>query len=992
MANNIIETNRICYVDPNDIRGSIKNEKNELVPVTPDYTDMCIWCNLIVEPSSRLKNQGDGKNDEGDTFISYDFTVKGSNVSFMQGKDAEQYNFLTTDYTNIDFEEIRHRNIIEGLQIESINIAFTNYQTPQVTIKFIDIRGGGFFGREEATHNEYGKLSNLELDRNNNIFDNFFSCFVSFPYPRFKLQVKGFYGKPVTFQLTCTNFNGRFNSQTGNFEITVQFIGYEYGVLGDIPFDLLIAAPLTGAGEVYWNSQCKDLEKSGWGLGKDNTPPLRLYDFYQKISSELQPTKEDETKEERLDELENSVADDSRLTQMEVILEEKAKLGEIKLMLNKIKQCINNTFDPSYVTHCENDQEDVIIIYNKTEKFEFTNKLVELCKLHNDLALMVNDYNTSYEDDISDIISNTWIEKHEKQEWKPSDVEFTEFMEHKDGGDRNKKEGHVNNIIALNSEDKSLKKPITDENSCIDYKIGKFYSSDWYTISKGVSKKIYEDLSTRNWSIYGVDGGRGLSFAKYAVAFDFGNTHEQIDNKLTQLTKIYDEYRESLMDMNNKSITELVGFAPYIGDYFKVVMCHLETLVYLFNVYADMIYEQMDNDKRTPANLGIRSLEVETDVPSEIKNVPPFPSVYKKYRTDEEAMEQLNTGKDIVTNAWIGDFKGKTPWLEKQFVEEIYEAAERIKADRKTDDEVLETTSNNYDSLNPIDYYFPIPNYAYTTFDGLKLYAGLRAYITAYMMVEGNWKFSEKFFEDLGMYDGYIYTTKKPDNVMLKNVTGGRVTHADLYDGVVYTENFKNNNPLLYEFSKEYKDRQPVFIKQDENGGNSKYLEYNFMRKKGTGDEGNCNYIPLDNFLSVKKVGFNKYTHTPGEYDWAPQNKTQSEFLFSTEVPNFIDNYKDTHMFEIKDDPITIRKIKYTWDNFKKGNINIAGKTSKELLDTLSKFVLLDDDRYKEFYEIAPDENFNTYNDLGINIEALNDDVKNNKTNEIKNKFLKLKN
>lgn len=990
MANNIIETNRICYVDPNDIRGSIKNEKNELVPVTPDYTDMCIWCKLIVEHSSRLKNQGGGASvDDADTMISYDFTVKGNNVSFMQGKDAEQYNFLTTDYTNIDFEEVRRRNIIEGLQIESINIAFTNYQTPQVTIKFIDIRGGGFFGREEATHNEYGKLSNLELDKDNNVFDNFFSCFVSFPYPRFKLQVKGFYGKPVTFQLTCTSFNGRFNSQTGNFEITVQFIGYEYGVLGDIPFDLLIAAPLTGAGEVYWNKQCNNLEKSGWGLGKNNTPPTRLYEFYQKISSQLQPTKENETQEERLNELESSVADDSQLTKMEVVLEQKVKLGEIKLKIEQIKQCINRTFDPNYITHCENSQEDVFVVYNKTEKFETSGKLVELFKLFNDLVLMVKDYNTAYEDDISDIISNTWIEKHEKQEWRPSDVEFTQFITHKDGGNKKMKDGHSNIITALNSENKSLRATITNENSCIGYKIGKFYSSDWYTISKGVSKKIYEDLSTRNWSIYGVDGGTGLSFAGYAVVFDFGNTHEQIDNKITQLTNTYDEYRKNLMDMNNKPITELVGFAPYIGDYFKVVMCHLETLVYLFNVYADMIYEQINKGDRTPDKLGIRNLPIETDVPSEMKDVPPFPSVYKNYTTDEEATEQLNTGKEILSHAWIGHFNGKTPWLEKLFVEEIYEAAERIKDNRKTEDEVWEITNNNYDSLNPIDHYVSIPQYAYTTFDGLKLYAGLRAYITAYMMVEGNWKFSEKFFEDLGMYDAYIYTTKKPYKVMLKEVTGGRVTHADLYNSVVYTEEFKNSKPFLYEFSKEYEDRQPVFIKQDEDGS---YLDYNFMKKKGTGDEGYCNYIPLDNFPSVKRAGFVNYTHKPGEYDWEPQNPNYSNFLFSTEVQNFIDNYESTHMFEIKDNQIDIRKIKYTWDNFKNGEINIAGKSSKEFLDTMSKFVYLDDDRYNEFYEIAPDENFKTYNDLGINIETLNDDIKNNKATEIKNKFLKLEN
>ena len=187
----IVENNRICYVDPNDIRGNIDG-----APLTPDYTDFSIWCNLIVERSSRLKNQASG-SDAGEKFmVSFDLT-KGHTgtefVSFLQGKDADDYNFLTTDYTNIDYGTIKERNIIEGLQIETVNISFTNYQTPQVTIKFVDIRGGGFFGREEATHSEFGGLSSLE-EKNNQMFDNFYSCFVSFPYPRFRLQVKGFYG------------------------------------------------------------------------------------------------------------------------------------------------------------------------------------------------------------------------------------------------------------------------------------------------------------------------------------------------------------------------------------------------------------------------------------------------------------------------------------------------------------------------------------------------------------------------------------------------------------------------------------------------------------------------------------------------------------------------------------------------------------------------------------------------------------------------------
>jgi hypothetical protein len=47
----IHDENRIVYVEPNDVNGYIDNN-----PLTPEYTDFCVYCNLIVEKSSRLKN------------------------------------------------------------------------------------------------------------------------------------------------------------------------------------------------------------------------------------------------------------------------------------------------------------------------------------------------------------------------------------------------------------------------------------------------------------------------------------------------------------------------------------------------------------------------------------------------------------------------------------------------------------------------------------------------------------------------------------------------------------------------------------------------------------------------------------------------------------------------------------------------------------------------------------------------------------------------
>jgi hypothetical protein len=63
---------------------------------------------------------------------------------------------------------------------------------------------------------------------------NKFSTFFQLPYPMYELTVKGYYGQAVKYCLHMIKFNTKFNSQTGNFEITANFIGYTYAMLSDM--------------------------------------------------------------------------------------------------------------------------------------------------------------------------------------------------------------------------------------------------------------------------------------------------------------------------------------------------------------------------------------------------------------------------------------------------------------------------------------------------------------------------------------------------------------------------------------------------------------------------------------------------------------------------------------------------------------------------------------------------------------------------------------
>ena len=951
--NNIEYNNRICYVDPNDVRGHIKNfdsTDERLVPLTPDYPEYCIWCNLIVERSSRLKNQVERENNEGTSIISFDMTNanNGTNfVSFMQGKDADNYNFLTTDYTNIDFDTIRKRNIIEGLQIEKINVSFVNYQTPQVTINFVDIRGGGFFGREEATHNEYGDLSGLSVDERARKMDNLFSCFVSFPYPRFRLQIKGFYGKPVTFQLTCTSFNGRFNSSTGNFEIVVQFIGYEYGILGDIPFDLLIAAPITKTGGQYWDAHVEDMMNNKWSLDKDGTEaPYKLYDFFKNIAKEL-----DSSSEEELDE---NIVDDS--TELFALSANKQieGLGIIKQYIQEFKQALISTFKPDYITDCPNDAENTVIVYSPTESCAINENL---CNKYNNLCTAIDEYNKKYKTENGGI-STSLIPNSGKNgkwvEWKPTQVRFGRFMEHKSS---NNNGSDVNIVISQNSDGNVTNAPITGESSCCKFKVRKMNANDWYEITPGMSKRIYNDLSSRDWAVYGKDNGKHLAFASYALAINFGPTAKEIDDKITEINENYNKLKTQISEQKGRTIRDIVGFSPYVGRFFKVVMCHLETLVAMFNTFADKIYEELNAKTRKPSDLGIKNLDTETDVPgSEFDQVPPFPAVYSKYVTREEDDKILNEGKNIVAKTWIGDFSGN--WQEREMVEELYKAAQRISESRTAMTDTSSELEGMFNSIMPIDYYYGIPNYAYNTAIGAAFYAGLRAEIALNFM-QGGKDVSDSDAEILGNYDGYVFAKYSTSKAFIKSLSKDEAFYKNIYDTCVYTNGFKNSEPFIFEFAKVHENRHPLFV---EKGSNVKY-------KYMTNDFTNTEYIPMENNNSPGNANaYSKYyTYETGN-DFTAKDDTGS-FLVSG---SYSSTYEKTHHFGIIRDEGSISKILATYNDLIEGKSQIGGKSASAITNVIKKYTNVDNDEYiTNFYNGKTKDYYGNYSSYGIDVNNI---------------------
>jgi LAS superfamily LD-carboxypeptidase LdcB len=217
------KSGRLKIIDPNKIHS---NDSFSNIPVNNEDLTISVILSTYKKGRTILtatNNTTGTFNTQGDISINF---IDGSNVN---GKKV-----LTTNYTDLTtiFDDNATNNAGESLGITSIDIDFNSQQAPLITINFIDVRGSAIFQNE----------ANITGGKNK------YSTFFQLPYPLFRLTIKGYYGLPVEYCLHMTKFNSKFNSQTGNFEITANFIGFTYAMMSDMLIGYLKAIPFTTIG------------------------------------------------------------------------------------------------------------------------------------------------------------------------------------------------------------------------------------------------------------------------------------------------------------------------------------------------------------------------------------------------------------------------------------------------------------------------------------------------------------------------------------------------------------------------------------------------------------------------------------------------------------------------------------------------------------------------------------------------------------------------
>lgn len=583
-----IKKGRLVYTDPNNYTGLSNGNEYGADNTTFNMEDYGISVDLkVIVPDRSDCGLVDYENN-----VLYNIEMNNGQIytTFLGGSKlnggTDEDNYLTDSYTNISYKEVGNgNNDKENLGISSIDITYDSWMYPQVVIKFTDVRGYSLMMPEEEAY--YENLSSdkantqgqsYEIDKNK-ACGSFFRSLFSFPCPRFLLKVKGFYGKSVTFTLAVNEFKSSFNSRTGNFDVTVSFIGYMYGFYTDIPMKYLIIAPYDQYyGEEYW-------AKKQFKFDTPNDNGTLIPTFV-----------------ELMNKIENAGNEITQITSNSGNIKTYKKYTQQIIALNDIAAKFK-TFVKGLGQNNSTINKDAVI------------------KGDNEILVLLGNYNSSVNSRLAFYNSedyralNEAIANYNKNGWDTLTLPNTKT--------------DTNDFIMY-----QMFNTIQSENSKIIEFIylnnSEFPFPDW-------KKRIREDKTLN--SFIGESGkyrNKYVDILKngYGFLYKTGTFLQDIENKVSDLEAKQKSIIEVINDQINNEIYNVLGFKPTLRNIFKILYAHLDTF---FNVFYHCVGNiKSKGNERTVSALNLNIADTDLSAKNNGNSfVPPFPLVTKNNGDDK---------------------------------------------------------------------------------------------------------------------------------------------------------------------------------------------------------------------------------------------------------------------------------------------------------------------------------------------------------------------
>lgn len=581
MSNEIDTGRPYIYVEPNALpidKG--KKESSTLMldgngntfSKVPDIEDYSMYVNLEMEVKSRYAGTA---NQANKTFmVSWDGSksqidfMEGSKLHFTDKEGKKSINAFTTNYADFSYEDLdnnKSATTSEMFGISSIDIDYTNRYVPQVSINFVDVRGMSLFAPETEAHNLI--QNGVDSTKNPNIAGSFFSSFFCFPYPLFRMKVKGYYGKPIVYELNCVDWKATFDCSTGNFGCNAHFIGYDCALLSDITFNMLCISPLTSKGSNYWSSMGGQSFLTADSATNESANSTIQNNISTPVTTIVGETSVD--------------YDNGDPNSGEFVYLNGEPMLTFKEFLNRMKQSAKAaSVDPTTIQD------------NNTNR-QLTTDNTSLEKVQNDILDALNTF------------SEFIIKKYPKNTFEKARDGFIFYCIDSKESILNDKElsqaygkiRNINNTIKNSTNNLSLK-------NLIDY------SADGYSATSNLSVndlKLSKHANTCNG--YGINANNLLDEIK-----------ERIDKNSSTINANTEEVTNRKISLIQSSL----GFTPCVQNVLKMICAHMDTLMYLLTDTIDTIDSQ---NIASPQERSLSNMHIgDSDVPKD-QAVPPFPKV-----------------------------------------------------------------------------------------------------------------------------------------------------------------------------------------------------------------------------------------------------------------------------------------------------------------------------------------------------------------------------
>ena len=708
----VTQKDRLVYIEPNEFAGyykvnNVNNQTETELSWNPE--DLSISVDLqVVIPRREDKGQYSYlMHLDGSSVNASSNSVLGRYVSYMGGvpinNREDSQSLLTSNYTNISYQEISglHKVIDkESLGIDSIDINFDAHFFPIVTMKMTDVRGYSLFMPSEY------EFDTSMTDKPQDSASSFFKALFHFPYPRFLLSIKGFYGSKVTFQLAVNDFRSEFQSETGNYGVTIQFIGYIYGLYTDLPLNLVMAAPFYN--REYWDNKCSDgtfkyVEDNGNNGGEIDTYPV----FLSKIEGK---------------EVDNDVL--STLDKTDEYFKRKKQKEQLDRIINLTKQiCTYELTEKTLQNQCRKVSERMSFTWGVSldgsgnTTFYLNKPLVET------YYKALREYKAEYGDtdikdnpiiDIKEIDVNDTDAKNvtSKELYKKTGVAIKTYFTEK------KSTGETDNTKWIIGDNSGFQEKADNE----------LKDCDLFKVDSNLK------LSSMN-SIINIpfDGG-------FALLLDFGTFNTILQTKITELNNQNTADESAIANELKIAYKNVIGFTPTVENFYRMLFAHIDTFMNYFNVkILNGVRDDVDANKRTAKYLGL-SLD-ETDIPkttagnnqhnADNQEIYPFPAYYvKKHKNGEvnvaeypglaenkeiknirevKAVEEIIGGIKELSTAFKpyvnADSEGVSE-LSNQSVESVFSKLSILYDTKNPWDDLQLSGTNDEEDLQKIMYYF----------------------------------------------------------------------------------------------------------------------------------------------------------------------------------------------------------------------------------------------------------------------------------------------